>query len=161
MQLHDYQKIVTELAVELQRYLISRGAQWETAEDVVQDVFVKILEMELVLPPDKLRPYMYRVAWSTYLDQYRRSQRYRDLVQKYLRPEMTTAQPQPPIGDDLGPALAKLSTKERHLLVLRYDQQLPIAEVAQRLGIKASSVKMRLHRVHHKLEKILRSEQNE
>lgn len=159
MQLHDYQKIVTELAVELQRYPISRGAQRETAEDVVQDVFVKILEMELVLPPDKLRPYMYRVAWSTYLDQYRRSQRYRDLVQKYLQPETTTAQP--PIGDDLGLALAKLSTKERHLLVLRYDQQLPIAEVAQRLGIKASAVKMRLHRVHHKLEKILRSEQNE
>ena len=50
MQLHDYQKIVTELAVELQRYPISRGAQRETAEDVVQDVFVKILEMELVLP---------------------------------------------------------------------------------------------------------------
>jgi len=159
MQLHDYQKIVTELAVELQRYPISRGAQRETAEDVVQDVFVKILEMELVLPLDKLRPYMYRVAWSTYLDQYRRSQRYRDLVQKYLRPETTTTQP--PIGDDLGLALAKLSTKERHLLVLRYDQQLPIAEVAQRLGIKASAVKMRLHRVHHKLEKILRSEQNE
>jgi len=48
MQLQAYQKLVAQLAVELQRYLISRGAQRETAEDIVQDVFVKILEMELV-----------------------------------------------------------------------------------------------------------------
>jgi len=156
MQLQAYQKLVAQLAVELQRYLISRGAQRETAADIVQDVFVKVLEMELVLPPDKLRPYLYRVAWSTYLDQYRRNQRYRDLVEKYLRPEMVTRQP--PVEDSLGPALAKLSAKERRLLLLRYDQELSMAAIAQELRIHPAAVKMRLQRLYRKLEKILRSE---
>lgn len=159
MDLQAYQKLVTELAVELQRYLISRGAQRETAEDIVQDVFVKVLEMELILPADKLRPYLYRVAWSTYLDHYRRDQRYRDLVEKYLRPVETAAgQSATP---DLVPALRRLSAKERRLLLLRYEEQLPIAVVAERLHIRPAAVKMRLQRVHHKLAKLLRSEADE
>lgn len=157
MQLQAYQKLVMQLAIELQHYLVSRGARRETAEDIVQDVFVKVLEMELVLPPDKLRPYLYRVAWSTYLDHYRRNQRYRDLVRRYIRPELGVEQSMP--GEDsLGHALAKLSAKEQRLLLLRYDQELSMAAIAQQLGIRPAAVKMRLQRIYRKLEKILRSE---
>jgi len=91
MQLRQYEDLLAQLAVELQRYLMGRGAQREVAEDICQDVFVKVLEMELVLPPDELRPYLYRVAWSTYLDDYRRKRRYRELVTQYLRPEREQA----------------------------------------------------------------------
>jgi len=158
MRLQRYEKLMAQMAVELQRYLVSRGARHEVAEDIVQDVFVKLLEMELVLPPDKLRPYMYRVAWSTYLDYYRRTQRYQDLVEKYLGPatEMPRQQSDPSIEQ----AMARLSRKEQHLLVLRYEQNLSIAQVAEQLKIRPSAVKMRLHRVHKKLERIMvRSEQ--
>jgi len=158
MRLQRYEKLMAQMAVELQRYLVSRGARHEVAEDIVQDVFVKLLEMELVLPPDKLRPYMYRVAWSTYLDYYRRTQRYQDLVEKYLGPatEMPRQQSDPGIEQ----AMARLSRKEQHLLVLRYEQNLSIAQVAEQLKIRPSAVKMRLHRVHKKLERIMmRSEQ--
>ncbi|WP_179193427.1 sigma factor-like helix-turn-helix DNA-binding protein [Levilactobacillus brevis] len=39
---------------------------------------------------------------------------------------------------------------------MRYDQALSLAEIAKRLGIRLAAVKMRLHRVHRKLEKIMR-----
>ncbi|AKP63743.1 hypothetical protein FC99_GL000525 [Levilactobacillus koreensis JCM 16448] len=158
MRLQRYEKLMAQMAVELQRYLVSRGAKHEVAEDIVQDVFVKLLEMELVLPPDKLRPYMYRVAWSTYLDYYRRTQRYQDLVEKYLGPATETPRQQSDPG--IEQAMARLSRKEQHLLVLRYEQNLSIAQVAEQLKIRPSAVKMRLHRVHKKLERIMvRSEQ--
>ncbi|WP_024747506.1 RNA polymerase sigma factor, partial [Levilactobacillus namurensis] len=88
MNLADYETLVAQLAVEIRRYLVSRGADPETAADIVQDMFVKVLESDLVLPPEKLRPYLYRVAWSTYLDAYRRRQRYRQLVDRYLGPAL-------------------------------------------------------------------------
>ncbi len=154
MQLRQYEDLLAQLAVELQRYLMGRGAQREVAEDVCQDVFVKVLEMELVLPPDELRPYLYRVAWSTYLDDYRRKRRYRELVTQYLRPEREQADFE--VDEDLQNALDKLSERERELLLLRYDQDLSIREVAVRLNVTSAAIKMRLHRVHRKLKKILR-----
>ncbi|MFC6261655.1 RNA polymerase sigma factor [Levilactobacillus fujinensis] len=158
MRLQRYEKLMAQMAVELQRYLVSRGASHDVAEDIVQDVFVKLLEMELVLPPDKLRPYMYRVAWSTYLDYYRRTQRYQGLVKKYLGPALEIATQ--PADYDVGQAMSQLSHKEQHLLLLRYEQNLSITRVAEQLKIRPAAVKMRLHRVHKKLEKIMmRSEQ--
>jgi len=159
MQLRQYEGLLAQLAVELQRYLIGRGAKREVAEDICQDVFVKVLEMELVLPPGELRPYLYRVVWSTYLDDYRRERRYRELVTQYLRPEREQADFE--IDEDLLSALDRLSARERELLLLRYDQDLSIREVAVRLKVTPAAIKMRLHRVHRKLKKILRRDGHE
>jgi len=154
MQLRQYEDLLARGAVDLQRYLIGRGAQREGAEDICQDVFIKVLEMELVLPPHELRPYLYRVAWSTYLDYYRRTQRYRQLVTQYLQPDYHRTDIK--MNDELLMALNKLPPRDCHLLLLRYDQELPILEVAAQLQVKPAAVKMRLHRMHRKLEKILR-----
>lgn len=154
MQLKEYEDGLAQMTIELQNYLIGRGAQREVAEDICQDVFVKILKMDLILPPNELRPYLYRVAWSTYLDVYRRKQRYRELVERYLQPgaELPPAKTNP----KLAMALAKLSRRERQLLILRYDQDLSIRDMSSQLRIKPGAVKMRLHRVHRKLEKMMR-----
>ncbi|MCH5464670.1 RNA polymerase sigma factor [Levilactobacillus tujiorum] len=159
MQLKEYEDWLAQVTVELQNYLVSRGAQREVAEDICQDVFVKILEMALILPPDELKPYLYRVSWSTYLDYYRRTQRYQKLVEYYLRP--TESKLPENTNPDLAVALAKLSRRECQLLILRYDQGLSIQELSSHLEIKAGAVKMRLHRVHRKLEKIMRRDRNE
>lgn len=159
MRLQQYESLIAQLAGELQRYLVSRGAQPEVAEDIVQDVFVKLLEMELILPPDKLRPYMYRVAWSTYLDHYRRVQRYQDLVRKYLSPQLK--EPPAATPPDITQALTRLSAKNRQLLILRYDQALSIEQISEKLRIKPAAVKMRLYRLRKKLKHILRSEAHE
>lgn len=159
MRLQQYENLIVELAGELQRYLVSRGAQPEVAEDIVQDVFVKLLEMELILPPDKLRPYMYRVTWSTYLDHYRRVQRYQDLVRKYLIPQLQ--EPSASTPPDITQALRRLSAKNRQLLILRYDRVLSIEQISEELRIKPAAVKMRLYRLRKKLKHILRSDTHE
>lgn len=159
MRLQQYEKVLAQLAEELQHYLISRGAQEDVAEDIVQDVFVKLLEMELILPPDKLRPYTYRVAWSTYLDHYRRVQRYQDLVRKYLTPRLR--EPSVPDPPDMTQALKRLTAKNRQLLLLRYDQELSINQISEIIKVKPTAVKMRLYRLRRKLKHILRSESHE
>ncbi len=62
MKLDGYETLLKDISIELRKYLISKGASKDMAEDVVQDVFVKVLEMDLILPPDKIRPYMYQIA---------------------------------------------------------------------------------------------------
>ncbi|KRL95482.1 RNA polymerase sigma factor [Levilactobacillus hammesii] len=159
MRLNQYENQLAQLTVDLRHYLVHRGVQPETAEDICQDVFIKLLEMELVLPMSELRPYIYRVAWTTYLDHYRRTRRYHELVAAYLRPveEGSETEPELPLADQL----EGVSPQELQLLLLRYDQDLPLREIAVRLGIKTTAAKMRLHRIHRKLEKKMRRHKNE
>ena len=52
------------------------------AEDVVQDVFVKMLETEVIIPAEKMRAWMYRVSIRRYIDRYRRDKHYLEILRK-------------------------------------------------------------------------------
>jgi RNA polymerase sigma-70 factor, ECF subfamily len=52
-------------------------------------------------------------------------------------------------------ALATLADRDRHLLRLRYGEDLSQSEVARRLGVPEGTVKVRLHRARHRLRGLL------
>lgn len=52
---------------------------------------------------------------------------------------------------DLHAALKRLSERDRKLLELRYKEDLTQEAIARRLGIPDGTVKVRLHRVRHRL----------
>jgi RNA polymerase sigma-70 factor, ECF subfamily len=60
---------------------------------------------------------------------------------------------------DLHAALGRLSERERQLIELRYEQDLTQEAIARRLGIPDGTVKVRLHRVRHKLREEMGSAQ--
>ncbi|KRK95687.1 hypothetical protein FD25_GL000102 [Levilactobacillus acidifarinae DSM 19394] len=142
--------------MELRGYLIKRGASLEVAEDIVQDTFMKVLEMELVLPPEKLRPYLYRIVWSTYIDWCRRENRWEQLVNEALGPNLeTTSFPTSPFLIELTGSLRRLRPHEQQLLVYRYHQRWSMRRIARVLGTSPAAVKMRLQRLQRKLRKYL------
>ena len=52
---------------------------------------------------------------------------------------------------DLHAALKRLSERDRKLIELRYQEDLTQEAIARRLGIPDGTVKVRLHRVRHRL----------
>lgn len=48
MRLDGYEEQIKDISLELTRYLVQHGANLEVAEDVVQNIFVKVLEMDLI-----------------------------------------------------------------------------------------------------------------
>lgn len=54
---------------------------------------------------------------------------------------------------DLHQALRKLSEKDRHLLEMRYQDDLTQGAIARKLGIPEGTVKVRLHRARNKLRR--------
>jgi RNA polymerase sigma-70 factor (ECF subfamily) len=52
---------------------------------------------------------------------------------------------------DLHAALKRLSERDRKLIELRYEEDLTSKAIARRLGIPDGTVKVRLHRVRHRL----------
>jgi RNA polymerase sigma-70 factor (ECF subfamily) len=62
-----------------------------------------------------------------------------------------------PLRLDVQRAMAKLSDADRQLLDLRYQEDLTQEAVAERLRIPEGTVKVRLHRLRHRLRETLQS----
>jgi RNA polymerase sigma-70 factor (ECF subfamily) len=56
---------------------------------------------------------------------------------------------------DLHAALERLDERDRQLIRLRYDEDLTQQAIARRLGLPDGTVKVRLHRLRHKLRKVM------
>ena len=120
---------------------------------MVQDVFVKMLETDLVIPAEKMRAWMYRVS----IRRYRRDQHYLEILQKeFFKQDVIQ-----PFENDhyelLRTTIEELPTKEAMLLDLYYFQNFTVKEIAQIMSYSVSKVKVQLMRsrikLRYKLEK--------
>jgi RNA polymerase sigma-70 factor, ECF subfamily len=62
---------------------------------------------------------------------------------------------------DLHAVIASLDERDRQLLMLRYGEDLTQQAIARRLGLPDGTVKVRLHRLRHKLRKAIQESREE
>jgi len=132
------------------------------AEDVVQDVFLRVLERkrELAAIVD-LRPWLVRIAWNLALDRYRRV-RPRQMDDLFAEALVSADLPADQALDEAGRirqvlgAIERLPGKEREALLLSAMDELSTVEIAAVLGRSESSVRSLLFRarahLHQRLE---------
>jgi RNA polymerase sigma-70 factor (ECF subfamily) len=114
------------------------------AQDVTQDTFLALYQVLPSWKPDAaLFTWLYRTAVNLSLKRARQR----------ARPLPVPAQPQAP--EPAGPverlqalddALAELSDRQREVFLLCHEQQIPLADIARRLGISLGATKSHLHR---------------
>lgn len=125
------------------------------AIDITQDVLVKLLESELVLPREKIRAWMYRVAVRKYIDSYRRDQNYRDILQREFFKTEKVIEFDHPDYEPLYEAVMQLKEKYQLVIDLFYFQDLSIKEISKVLQVSVSSVKINLKRGREALRELL------
>lgn len=157
MKLSGYESYLVDVAEEICFYLIKSGAKAEDAKDIAQDILVKILESDIILPADKMRAWLYRTAIRTYIDKYRRDKRYHEILQKAFFTEETWIKFDDKTYEPLYQCLLSLDQKYRLPLDLFYFQDLTVREIAELLHHSVSKVKINLMRgrkaLRQKLEK--------
>ena len=140
-------------------YLIKRGATQSDAQDIAQDTLIKILEIEDVIAPEELQPWIFRIGFNQYLDLYRTTKRREQIVESFahtLLPRSTVEN-----YEDLYQAWENLTFEQRLLLLMKYDEKLSLAEIAFRLNRPAASLKTELYRARKALKiEIEKSEEN-
>jgi len=134
------------------------------AEDVVQDVFVRVIERRRsLLAIRDMRVWLIRIAWNLALDRRRR-----------IRPEQmdenfaeTLAASAVSAGERLEQAqrmsavlreMERLPKTERHVLLLSAIEELGTAEMAQVLGRSESAVRALLFRARTRLREWLEAQ---
>ena len=155
MKLDQYEKELVSIAEEIVYYLMRSGISKEDGLDVTQDVLVKMLESNFVLPREKLRSWMYRVAIRTYIDSYRRGKKYQEILQEEFFREGLTSYDQE-LGSQLYDLLSELPNHFQTVLDLHYFQGFSVKEISHILGNSQSKVKIDLMRGRNKLKKIIK-----
>lgn len=124
------------------------------AQDLVQDALIKVfLRTRQGFTPDVAEAYVRRAITGLYIDGFRRRRRWAALRPMVVRAddaeesELATA-----ARIDLRAALATLAPQERAVVVLRFYEDLTVAEVADRMQLASGTVKRYLSNAMHKLE---------
>ena len=155
MKLDQYEKELVSIAEEIVYYLMRSGISKDDGMDVTQDVLVKMLESNFVLPREKIRSWMYRVAIRNYIDSYRREKKYQEILQEEFFREGLTSYDQE-LGSQLYDLLSELSSQFQTVLDLYYFQGFSVKEISHILGNSQSKVKIDLMRGRNKLKKIIK-----
>ena len=132
------------------------------AEDVVQDVFIRVLQQrKSLLDVRDLRLWLVRIAWNLALDRKRRIRP--DQIDEVFARTLTAASV--PADEALDAAqhmaavlreLERLPKSERHVLLLSAIEELGTTEIANVLGKSESGVRALLFRARTRLRERLK-----
>ncbi len=140
----------------LVRFCALLAADGATAEDIVQDVFVRGGPRIARFPETAQLPYLRRAVTNEWKNRQRR--RVLDLRVARFRVASTMGDETADASDrhvDLWAAILRLPPEQRACLVLRYYEDLTEAETASVLGVRVGTVKSQVSRALSKLREVV------
>ena len=118
------------------------------AEELAQDVFLQLhRNLGSIESPAHLTNWLRRVMTQRCIDHVRRARR-RPRVGLDDAPELSVAavEPDPFLESWLERQIARLPERSRMIVILRFQEELEPAEIAEAMGIPVGTVKSNLHR---------------
>jgi RNA polymerase sigma-70 factor (ECF subfamily) len=148
---HDYAVLFRAESPKLYRSLYAyTGGRRDISEDAMVEAFARaISEGERVRDP---AAWLYRTAFrlaAAELKEDRRREQHHE--------EVAEPPPEPPAG--VLRAVKTLSSQQRSAVVLHYLADLPVQEVANRMGVTTATVKVHLFRARRRLRELLGDEE--
>jgi len=151
----------------LYRYFLRQGLAAESAAELMQEVWMKIIKSkDRYEPTAKFTTYLYQLAHHCLVDRYRRSahkiaqQISGDDLDVNLLPAAAGANPETDAirGESAAQfrtALASLPDEQREAFILKQEAGLSLADIAAVTGVNAETAKSRLRYAFSKLRSLL------
>jgi RNA polymerase sigma-70 factor, ECF subfamily len=156
-QAYDFELIVEEYqqrAFRLVCAILGPGRADYEADDVLQDVFLKVYEnLSQFRGESALGTWIYSVARNKALDRRRLARNRWEHVE--MTPERASAESDVQRQLEMAEAIERLPETYRTILHLYYWQQASLAEISEVTGIKEGTIKSYLARARQNLEAIL------
>ncbi|MGG5261025.1 RNA polymerase sigma factor SigE [Phycicoccus avicenniae] len=159
----SWEQVVEQHSARVYRLAYRLTGNVHDAEDLTQDVFVRVFRSLHTYQPGTFEGWLHRITTNVFLDKMRRKQRIRfdalsdesaaRLPSRDIGPEQTFADTH--LDDDVQRALDALSPDFRAAVVLCDIEGLSYEEVAATLGIKLGTVRSRIHRGRSQLREAL------
>ena len=152
------EKVWEEFHPGLKQFILKRVSDEQNAEDILQDVFLKIhTRIDTLRDEEKLQSWIYQIARNVIADYYREHKATVALSEALLLPEETVVDDD--VVKDLLPSVRtmvdSLPAEYRQALLLTEYEGLTQRELAERLGLSFSGAKSRVQRAREKLKAML------
>lgn len=145
-----------QLAAEVHRYVRRRVADADTAEDLTQDVFVKLAHQLRAGPiAGPLHAWLLRVARTTVIDHYRHRQPMAALPDDQVPAEAPATNEAAPLLASCRNFVQALPPEQREALLRTEYDGLSQTALAADLGVAVSTVKSRVQRGRRRLQRAL------
>jgi len=146
-------------APQIYRYIYHRLGNQALAEDLTSEVFVRFLHARVV--PENLLAYLYRSAHNAIIDYLRRNPSFLEPLDERVAAERGDPAQLAELESErmrLRRAILRLTPDQQQVIVLRYIEELPNAEIARILGKPEGAVKALQHRALASLRVLLGAE---
>ena len=158
--MNDYTNCIwEEFSIPLKRFIIKRVANVQDADDILQDIFIKIYNNIGSLSDDnKIHSWIYSIARNTIYDYYRRKYKYYKITKlpeeiednSYEELSVNTE-----IASCLKAIIEKLPEIYKEAILLTEFQNMTQKELSEKLCIFLSGAKSRVQRARKRLKEIL------
>ncbi len=147
----EFESLYTSLAPRLRSFIARQIGNPETAADLLQDTFLRLLRSPSVevRTGQEITAYLYRTAHSVIVDHVRRERRARAWSFLMIRP--SPAAPVRSSTSAFDQVFRSLTPRERTLLWLAYVEEMSHVEIAGIIDVGERSVKVLLFRARKRL----------
>ena len=139
-------------------YISSRISSWEDAEDLCEEVFVKLFKAMERFDAKQAKPstLLYKLAHDIVIDYYRTHKEHGELNEE----SATVSGAEDIVGnsmklDELKDALMQLSEEQRYIIVLRYYKGITLLKISEMMNMSYKMVKYRHAAALEQLKKLL------
>ncbi len=151
----------------LRTVICARLGEPQAVDEVLQEVSLAAVRQKAPLAdPEKIAPWLYRLAVRQTLLYRRKQGRRRKLIDRYaerLQPTEADQRELDPLGwllaeerrNHVRTAMARLARRDSEILMLKYNHDWSYQDLATHLGVSESAVEARLHRARQRLRKEL------
>ena len=159
----DYRQLLTELTRVIHNFLRSRFGNYHFTEDCVQDTLIAIHQARHTYDQRRpFRPWLFAIVRNMAIDTLRKQRTRQKVTNQYQgEQEILSQTSEQNVAESeitKGRLLESLSVQHREVLVLTKIIGFSTVEAAEKLGISASLVKVRVHRAIRKLRQMIEAE---
>ena len=151
----------------LRTVICARVGEPQAVDEVLQEVsLAAVRQRSPINDPEKVAPWLYRLAVHQSLMYRRKQGRRRKLIDRYAqrqRPSEADCRQADPLGRlldeerhaNVRKAMTSLAPRDAEILMLKYNEDWTYRALADHLGISQSAVEARLHRARQRLREVL------
>jgi RNA polymerase sigma factor (sigma-70 family) len=149
MTVQEYNTCVKEYSDKIFRFVLKNIGHVEKAEDIVQDVFVKVWTKVDDVPFEKAKSYLFQAAYNTMIDAIRKDKKLE--FQEEIQLGGATEQPDLGLREALEMALNNLTQIQKSAVLLRDYEGYDYKEIGEILELNESQVKVYIFRARKNL----------
>lgn len=153
MNQEEYISIVNKISDGLFRYALKLTNDAVTAQDLVQESFMKLWKNRDKIDTNHAKPFLYRVLYNKMVDDYRKNKRVDLGADTMLEGNYSDSQLE--TKDLIDQAFKHLKEEQKSIILLRDWEGYSYEEIAEILGLSLSAMKVNLFRARKKMKTVL------